>query len=61
MGSDYEESDDEDFHKILKMNKETVDVLIRKRIAKHKNKKMNDDSDEEIDPNAFNPIAFIIE
>ncbi len=43
------------------MSKETVDTLIRKRIAKHKNKKMNDDSDEEIDPNAFNPINFIIE
>ena len=42
MGSDYEESDDEEYHKILGMNKETVEGLIRKRIAKHKNKILDD-------------------
>ena len=36
MGSDYEESDDDELHKALGMNKESVENLVRKRIAKHK-------------------------
>ena len=40
MGSDYEESDDEEYHKSLGMNKNDVETLIRKRIAKHKSKKI---------------------
>lgn len=58
MGSDYEESDDEEYHRMLGMNKETVDKLVRGRIAKHKENPTAVDDD--IDPNAFDPIEFII-
>lgn len=33
MGSDYEESDDEEQHKSLGMTKEAVQALVRGRIA----------------------------
>jgi|JI9StandDraft_2_1071091.scaffolds.fasta_scaffold593816_1 hypothetical protein len=59
MGSDYEESDDDELHKALGMNKESVENLVRKRIAKHK-KGALDDSDGELDQNVFNPIDFIV-
>jgi hypothetical protein len=36
MGSDYEESDDEEYHQMLGMDKSTVDKLVKNRIAKHK-------------------------
>ena len=36
MGSDYEEEDDSEYHKMLEMEKERVDKLVRSRIAKHK-------------------------
>ena len=42
------------------MTKESVETLVRKRITKHKNKILDDDSDGEIDQNVFNPIDFII-
>ena len=59
MGSDYEEEDDSEYHKRLEMDKETVDKLVRQRIEKHK---INPTAvDDEIDPNAFNPIRFIID
>jgi hypothetical protein len=45
MGSDYEESDDEEYHKALAMKKEEVETLIRKRIAKHRSRPLDDDSD----------------
>ena len=61
MGSDYEESDDDDYHKALGMSKEVVEALVRKRIAKHKNKVLDDDSDNDLGLNVFNPIDFIIE
>lgn len=60
MGSDYEESDDDQYHKALGMSKEAVETLVRKRIQKHKNKILEDDSDTEFDQNVFNPIDFII-
>lgn len=60
MGSDYEESDDESFHKALGMQKEAVESLVRRRIEKHKNKILEEDSDNELDQNVFNPIDFII-
>lgn len=60
MGSDYEESDDEELHKALGMTKEAVESLVRRRIAKHKNRILDDDSDAEIDQNVFNPIDFIV-
>lgn len=60
MGSDYEESDDDVFHKALGMPKEAVESMIRRRIEKHKNKMLDEDSDTEIDQNVFNPIDFII-
>ncbi len=59
MGSDYEESDDEEYHKMLGMDKDNVEKLVRLRIAKHKDNPTA--VDDEIDPNAFNPIQFIIE
>lgn len=37
-----------------------METFVRKRIAKHKSKILDDDSDAEIDPNVFNPIDFII-
>ena len=58
MGSDYEESDDQQYHNMLGMNKETVDKLVRARIAKHKQNPTA--MDDDIDPNAFDPIQFII-
>jgi hypothetical protein len=59
MGSDYEESDDEEYHKMLGMDKSTVDKLVRNRIQKHRENQ--NDVEDEIDPNAFNPIQFIID
>lgn len=59
MGSDYEEPDDEPYHKMLGMNKDSVQKLVRARIAKHKENPTA--VDDEIDPNAFNPIQFIID
>lgn len=59
MGSDYEEEDDEEYHKMLGMEKETVEKLVRGRIEKHK--KNPTAVDDEIDENAFNPIQFIID
>ena len=32
MGSDYEQSDDDAFHKALGMSKEAVESLVRRRI-----------------------------
>lgn len=61
MGSDYEESDDEEQHKALGMSKEAVQALIRGRIAKHKNRRLDDDSDNEINGDVFNPMDFIIQ
>ena len=59
MGSDYEEEDDSEYHSMLGMEKEKVEKLVRSRIEKHK---VNPTApDEELDPNAFNPIRFIIE
>ncbi len=43
---------------MLGMNKESVEKLVRTRIAKHKDNPTA--VDDEIDPNAFNPIQFII-
>ena len=59
MGSDYEESDDEEFHKALGMKKDAVETLVRRRIEKHKNKILDED-DTELDQNVFNPIDYII-
>lgn len=44
---------------MLGMNKENVEKLVRTRIAKHKENPTA--VDDEIDPNAFNPIQFIID
>ena len=60
MGSDYEESDDEELHKALAMTKEAVQTLVRRRISKHKNRILDDDSDADIQQNVFNPIEFIV-
>ena len=43
------------------MTQEVVEVLVRKRIEKHKNKVLDDDSDNDLGMNVFNPIDFIIE
>ena len=43
---------------MLGMNKESGEKLVRTRIAKHKDNPTA--VDDEIDPNAFNPIQFII-
>ena len=59
MGSDYEEEDDTEYHKMLGMNKDNVEKLVRGRIEKHK--KNPAAVDDEIDENAFNPIQFIID
>ena len=48
MGSDYEESDDDELHKALAMTKEAVQTLVRRRISKHKNRILDDDSDADI-------------
>lgn len=61
MGSDYEESDDEEQHKALGMAKEAVQALVRGRIAKHKSRKLDNDSDNEIHGEVFNPMDFIIQ
>ena len=59
MGSDYQEPDDEHYHRMLGMNKDNVEKLVRGRIAK---RKQNPTAvDDQIDPNAFNPIQFIID
>ncbi len=42
------------------MNKVAVESLVRKRIEKHKNRIIDDDSDDELEENVFNPIDFII-
>jgi hypothetical protein len=42
------------------MTKEAVESLIRKRIAKHRSRQLEDDSDNEINGNVFNPMDFII-
>lgn len=60
MGSDYEESDDDAYHKALGMAKQAVESLVRRRIEKHKNKILDEDSDTQLDQNVFNPIDFII-
>lgn len=58
MGSDYEEEDDSEYHAMLGMEQERVEKLVRSRIEKHK---INPTAvDDELDPNAFNPIKFII-
>ena len=36
MGSDYEEEDDTEYHKMLGMDKDNVEKLVRGRIEKHK-------------------------
>lgn len=41
------------------MDKENVEKLVRSRIEKHKKNPVS--MDDEIDPNAFNPIQFIID
>lgn len=61
MGSDYEESDDEEQHKLLGMTKEAVQALVRSRIAKHKSRQLDNDSDNEIHGDVFNPMDFIIQ
>ena len=58
MGSDYEQSDDEEYHKALGMKREDVEDMVWKRIEKAKNKQLEDVN--EIDPNIFDPINFII-
>ena len=40
--------------------KEAVETLVRKRIEKHKNKILEEDSDADFDQNVFSPIDFII-
>lgn len=62
MGSDYEESDDEQYHKVLGLNKQSVDTLIHKRIARKKEKNGENEDEEslELEDNIFNPITFII-
>lgn len=42
------------------MNKEAVESLVRKRIAKHRNRILDDGSDDELEENVFNPIDFIV-
>lgn len=44
---------------MLGMDKENVEKLVRSRIEKHKKNPVS--MDDEIDPNAFNPIQFIID
>ncbi len=43
------------------MNKEAVQALIRGRIAKHKSRQLDNDSDNEIHGDVFNPMDFIIQ
>jgi hypothetical protein len=43
------------------MTKEAVQALVRGRIAKHKSRQLDDDDDNEIHGDVFNPMDFIIQ
>lgn len=60
-GSDYYESDDENYYKALQMDKAEVETIINNRIRRHSLKVTEEEKEDIGGESFFDPIDFLVQ